>query len=261
MSTPQQAAPLREPRPGLRRQKALLALVLASIAGFVDAVGFIALHRLFVAHMSGNTVKLGIDLGKGRLGDALPLAVAVGLFVLGIATGSAIRELGFRRGWRSPASALIGLQGALIAGFMAYGSTVVHGASVPGHTAQGFYAMAAMAIVAMGLQTATLQHIGVQTIRTTYVSGILTSFAQAVVHWAVGDGGRRLSGRRAALLGGIWILYLAGGVLGAYTDGLWRLWSLGLPLGALAFVLAVDLWQPIEQHREEREGAADAARR
>jgi uncharacterized membrane protein YoaK (UPF0700 family) len=42
-----------------------LAFPLAGVGGFVDAVGFLTLAGLFVAHMSGNTIRLGVFVGEG----------------------------------------------------------------------------------------------------------------------------------------------------------------------------------------------------
>ena len=47
--------------------------------------------------------------------------------------------------------------------------------------------------------------------------------------------------RRARLHGGVWLSYLAGGVLGALLALRWDLWVLALPLVVLAILIGVDL--------------------
>jgi len=49
-----------------------IALSLAIIGGFVDAVGYLALFRLFTAHMRGNTVAGGADLAQQEWSEAVP---------------------------------------------------------------------------------------------------------------------------------------------------------------------------------------------
>lgn len=137
----------------VEREKTWLALVLASVAGFIDAVGYTTLDRLFVAHMSGNTARLGVFLGRGDFPAALPMVAAVTLFVLDIALGTVVGELATRRGVRSTAAVLLGLQAVLLAVFMAYGSLVLHGTSVNDHSLRGFYVLAALAIFSIGLSS------------------------------------------------------------------------------------------------------------
>lgn len=74
------------------------AIALAGVAGFVDAVGFLTLGGLFTAHMSGNTARLGVVLGRGDLSAAIPIVAAVALFVVGVAIGAVASELAARRG-------------------------------------------------------------------------------------------------------------------------------------------------------------------
>src|SRR5215211_2623206 len=51
----------------IRRRAAYgVAFPLAVVAGYVDAVGFFTLAGLFVAHMSSNTVRLGVFVGDGE---------------------------------------------------------------------------------------------------------------------------------------------------------------------------------------------------
>ena len=47
------------------RHALLLALILASLAGYVDALGFLALKGFFVSFMSGNSTRFSIALAGG----------------------------------------------------------------------------------------------------------------------------------------------------------------------------------------------------
>lgn len=205
-----------------------LAVVLAAVAGFVDVVGYLTLHHLFTAHMTGNTSKLGVALGHGNLNTALPLAVAPPLFVAGIAAGTMLHDRGYRR-------SILAAQAALITIYMAYGSTVIRHGTVPGHTASGFYPLAALAIVALGLQTAALTEIHGATVRTSYVSGVLTHLAQGIARR-----GRAASGGpdRLRLLGAIWIAYVVGATGAAYTLRQLAIWCLAIPVAVLLVAAA-----------------------
>jgi uncharacterized membrane protein YoaK (UPF0700 family) len=200
-----------------------LAVVLAAVAGFVDVVGYLTLHHLFTAHMTGNTSKLGVALGHGNLHAALPLAVAPFLFVFGIAAGTVLLDFGAR--WLA-----LGAQAVLTGAFMVYGESVIRHGTVPDHTISGFYVLATLATVSLGLQTAALTDIHGHTVRTSYVSGVLTNLTREAT--------RRLSGRGTGdhslrLLLAIWLAYVAGATLGSFGLKELSLWALAFPLGAL----------------------------
>ncbi|AZI34844.1 hypothetical protein NT2_02_04540 [Caenibius tardaugens NBRC 16725] len=60
-----------------------LALCLAALAGFVDAIGFIKSGGLFVSFMSGNSTRMAIGIVEfTRAG--LAAAALIGLFVMGV---------------------------------------------------------------------------------------------------------------------------------------------------------------------------------
>ena len=73
-------------RPG---REASLLLALASAAGFIDAVTYLGLGRVFTANMTGNTVLLGVAAAEGSSSDVLRALVALGGFCLGGAAGMA----------------------------------------------------------------------------------------------------------------------------------------------------------------------------
>jgi uncharacterized membrane protein YoaK (UPF0700 family) len=207
-----------------------LALLLAVIAGFTDVVGYLTLHQVFTAHMTGNTSKLGIALGTANGWAALPLAAAVALFAVGVGAGTLACDLGRR--WQ----ALLG-QAILLAAFTAVAASAVRHGSVPDHTLEGFYVLLALATVALGIQTAALTHIDATTVRTSYISGILTQLAQS--------GARRLAGRRSEnarpmLWTALCLCYLGGATLAGRGMESAGTWCLAGPVGLLVWAAAVD---------------------
>lgn len=248
----------------MSREKAALALMLPIVAGFIDAVGYLTLHHLFTAHMSGNSARLGVLVGQLNLASAVPMVAAVFLFIFGVAFATTLMEFATRRGVRSITALTLAVQAAMILVFMVYGSTMIgpHGA-VHDHSPQGFYVLAALAILSIGFQTCALQRVAGERTRTAYVSGMLTKFAQETVNWffwlhdggerrqpsylsnALRGGSRQEASARAALFGGIWCFYICGAVAGSYTHSMWFLWSLACPLALLVVIIAVDIIRPI----------------
>ena len=86
------------------REKAWLALLLAGVAGAVDAVGYLLLLHLFTAHMSGNSVAMGLSIGQTQWQTALLRAIPIPLFVFGVALGTAVIEIAIRQRIRSQRS-------------------------------------------------------------------------------------------------------------------------------------------------------------
>jgi uncharacterized membrane protein YoaK (UPF0700 family) len=215
-------------RPNPRLVKAL-AVELAAVAGFVDAVGYLTLHHVFTAHMTGNASKLGVALAHGRLVDAAPLAFVPVLFVLAVAAGTIAVD--HDRRWIAFA-----LQFAIVAAYMGYGGAVAHHGVAPAKSAPSFFVLVGLATFALGLQTAAVTRVDDATVRTTYISGMLTRLGQTA--------SRRLRGRRhddtpLELLLVIPVVYVAGATLGAWTLGHLDLWCLGIPLTGLGVATVV----------------------
>jgi len=76
------------------------AIALTFVAGYVDALGWLTLDRVFTAQMSGNLVLLAVHIVAGESGHTWLQADALIAFFGGLViTGSAI-EIGMRRRWR-----------------------------------------------------------------------------------------------------------------------------------------------------------------
>jgi uncharacterized membrane protein YoaK (UPF0700 family) len=76
-------------QPSLRRKaimRPIVALLLSTNAGYVDTVGFLGLHGLFTAHVTGNLVTLGASLALGTSGATTKiLALPVFFIVVALA--------------------------------------------------------------------------------------------------------------------------------------------------------------------------------
>jgi uncharacterized membrane protein YoaK (UPF0700 family) len=238
-------------------EKSLLAVVLAAVAGFVDVVGYLALFGIFTAHMSGNSAAFGAAVGRGPAAEIALRGLPILFFVVGVAVAGGVIELLARAKVRSPTAVALSAEVLCLVGLMAYKSLGAH-QELRRNTVT-FFVLVALAVGAMAIQTAALRRVGGRTVRTTYVTGMLTRLAEGIVNYAFlrldvrqgriggADGRLRLRSARTRilLLAGIWGCYAAGGVLGAVLDGRWRLRCLAVPVAVLVVVIVVDVTRPI----------------
>lgn len=199
----------------------LLAVALAGLAGFVDAVAFIELGGYFVSFMTGNSVQIGTGLADYAAAAILPLSL-VALFVAGVVASSlAVHKAGR---WRAPLTLL--LVTALL-------STAAYAAG------QGWSALAiACMALAMGSENAVFQRNGEVSIGVTYMTGALVKMGQGMASAIRGNGHS----------GWFWHLCLWGGltfgaVAGAFAfrayamQALWLASAVGLVLAFAALLL------------------------
>jgi uncharacterized membrane protein YoaK (UPF0700 family) len=232
-----------------------VAFPLAVVGGYVDAVGFLTLAGLFVAHMSGNTVRLGVFIGDGDWSLAAQRLVPIIVFTLGVIAGVALIEAQRRRAATAPAARALSVEVLLLLAFMLVGRAVLGGHSATGGS-WDYYLLATLAVLAMGWQNAALRRVAGVPLHTTFVTGIITHLADETVNgWYArrdlrragaarsADDAAAIAFRRARLHGGVWLSYLGGGVLGAFIALRWDLWSLTLPLVVLLVVIGVDAFR------------------
>src|SRR5437764_7000500 len=149
---------------------ALLALALA--AGFVDALSYLGLGRVFTANMTGNTVLLGVAVASGSSADALRAVASLGGFVLG--GGIGIVLIGARRAsWPRLTWPVFTLEtGALLALLIIW--TVVGVDPVR-------YLLVVLSGLAMGAQSAATRVSTVPGVNTTYMTSTLLNAMARVV--------------------------------------------------------------------------------
>lgn len=236
-------------RAGITRERAWLAVLLAWVGGGVDGVGYLLLAHLFTAHMSGNSVGMGVNAGGGDWREAIHRGFPIPLYVVGVLLGALLTEAGVRRGVRSVFAVPLGLEASLLLAFLIWMATEqARGSIAPfgGTATPAYFAAAALPTLAMGVQNATLRRVGRHTsVRTTYVTGMLTNLGEHLAAWLCRRPGSGNPLRDAGVFGGIWLGYAAGAVLAGFAAGRWGAWALIAPLAGLLCVIGYDLALPV----------------
>lgn len=166
-------------------------LVLTFSTGIADAVGYLALDKVFTGNMTGNVVILGMGAaGTTDLPVVGPL-LALASFMIGAACGGRAMR-GQPAGWTRRASYLIGVVGLLFAvAAIVFATVSVHEGSAMA------YSMTVGLAAAMGLQAAVARRIAVKDVTTVVVTSTITGLA---ADSRFGAGGGQPWVRRAAAI-------------------------------------------------------------
>ena len=184
----------------------MLAYALAAMAGYVDAIGFIASGGFFLSFMSGNTTRAGVGLpfGLAETGMAFSLIAA---FVGGTVAGSLLG----RRGWRSRESIIL------------WSIALVLTIACLLFDAGAAYPALLLTAAAMGAENTIFEEDGEVTIGLTYMTGTLVKTGQRIAGALAG--GPKWDWTPYALL---WVSLTTGSIAGAfahYGAGVGALWA------------------------------------
>jgi len=195
----------------------VLAIALAMLAGFVDALGFLTLGGLFVSFMSGNSTRMAVDLAGGVPGWQL-LGPLIAAFVVGVVGGATLGRIAGR--WRKQAVL------ACVSLLLALAAMLANEALVAPLLMAG----------AMGVMNAVFQRDGEVSIGVTYMTGTLVKFGQHLA--AALAGGPRFAWAPYLLL---WLGLVAGAFAGAAVFPTLELGALWIATAAAVLLLAVAL--------------------
>jgi uncharacterized membrane protein YoaK (UPF0700 family) len=201
-----------------------VAVCLAALAGFVDALAFQQLG-LFASFMSGNSTRIGVGLGAYDPGTAR----LAGALVLSFVTGVVVASIVARRWeqWRKPAVMTVVTLLLAVARVVAdwHGTDTV-----------------LLLAVAMGAANGVFIREGEVSIGVTYMTGSLVRLGQRLAGALMGDGDRWAWLPYLALWGG----FIAGAVLGARAyaeEGLDAL-TIAIPVSAVITLALAWLGRP-----------------
>lgn len=191
---------------------------MASVAGYVDAIGFLLTGGYFVSFMSGNSTRLGVDMFH-RADEALLAASLISAFVGGVMLGASVRRLRRRR----PEPAILMLLAVVLAicGYLA-----THAMHLPA---------ALLLAVAMGAENTVFAEGGEVRLGLTYMTGALVKVGKGFASSLFGEA--RFAWAPHLML---WIGLVAGAVTGASAyvrlgaSALWIAAGVFLALAALS---------------------------
>ncbi|RYY24998.1 MAG: DUF1275 domain-containing protein [Sphingomonadales bacterium] len=202
----------------------VIAMCLAALAGFVDALAFTSLGGFFASFMSGNSTRLGVGLGGGGMGEAMTALALVMSFVGGVIVASVIARA---YGDNARTSTMVVVTALLTA-------AAVVATLLPGPLVLIFLAMA------MGCENGVFNpgtgRDGEAGFGVTYLSGNLVRMAQKAANALMGDEDRWGWVPYLAL----WLGFIAGVVIGAASQFRWgweALWA--APVAAAAVTVAL----------------------
>lgn len=153
-----------------------MAISLAAVAGFVDAHLFLHVTSVFVANMSGNMVRVGIEVGDGHWSTAAGSLAALIAFTSGVIAAIAHHDRQLRSGRRVRPDQLLIAEMLLT---LALPLLLIFGhvefAASPGWRHVGIIALGAFA---MGIQASALRRVGEIAVATTYGTGTIVRIGE-----------------------------------------------------------------------------------
>ena len=215
------------------RTRDSLLLALSFAAGYVDALSYLGLSRVFTANMTGNTVLLAIGLAQLDADAAVRSSVALAGFLGGAAAGAWIVERDGAGGvWPRAVTLALSVETFILCLFAA-------GWQLVGDAPAAFplAVLIWLSALAMGVQSAAIRRLEVSGIATTYITGTLTHLAARFMRPTRQNSNSRF--RHGILLGAVWIVYFGGAAVAAIDLRLSSLLAQLLPIAVIMCVVVI----------------------
>jgi uncharacterized membrane protein YoaK (UPF0700 family) len=214
----------------------LLTFVLSVIAGSADAIGFLGLDALFIAHVTGNLVVLAARTAAGQHAHAAHL-LSVPVFIVALFAARLLASRLERSGIATLRPLLV-LQFLLLFGLFAISIGVGPRANPEGAT---MILAAMLGVSAMAMQNALVQISLKDSPSTAVMTTNLTRFVMDLGEVWLGRNpeARARAVARARRTGVAVGGFVVGAGLGAWCQARFGLWSLVVPTGLALAALAI----------------------
>ena len=210
-----------------------LVVVLAFTSGFVDAVAFLRLG-VFASVLTGNTILVALAIDSGNIPHAAVLLLAILGYISGVTIGARIANptQAPEKIWPSA------ITKTLLIEFLALLLLAIAGFSATAKPSGPFlYSLVALAALAMGIQSAAVQALGLPDISTTYITGTYTTFISRLVSPRGSKTGKVTVEKRLYVY--VIVMYVLAAIAGCAMETHWLQEALIIPVISIGFVIAV----------------------
>jgi uncharacterized membrane protein YoaK (UPF0700 family) len=209
----------KNPNPGLRKEDRttfLFSLVIAGVAAYVDATGFLLYSGVYLSFMSGNSTRAAVLVARGDWQQLAPVVGVIPTFVLGVTLGAIMHGI-FKRQGQAMVLSIAGIALGLVAALENYGQ-----AAGPNDTRLGLFLTLA---ATMGLLNSMAQRVDKVSISLTFVTGTLVRLGTAVAGQITNRGRSDGGDQRVTIvvLTSIYFAFFLGGVSGGIAAALYGL--------------------------------------
>ncbi|CAN5222338.1 YoaK family protein [soil metagenome] len=194
-----------------------LAIGLAALAGYVDAIAYLETGGFFVSFMSGNTTRLGVGLAHGSEAAVIASGL-IGCFFIGVTAASFAGDMA-SRSRRPTVLWIVSLMLAAAAVAAANGYTIASIASLA---------------FAMGAENAVLGEDGETSVALTYMTGTIVKLGRCLADALRGGDAK---GWGSYLL--LWAGLLAGATMGSAADSALGISALWISAASAAFLALI----------------------
>jgi len=215
-------------------QNARLGVLLAFVAGAVNAGGFFAVG-VYTSHMTGIVSGIADNAVIGASSMVLSGVCFVAAFVIGAATTTLLIKWGHQQLQRSVYALPLFVEGMVIASVGAFD------VSLPNNLAVKILAITLLLCFLMGMQNAIITKISRAEIRTTHMTGILTDIGISIGRLLWSSNHHQVEENalsRLKILAAVFFSFVTGGFVGALGFKYAGLWIM-VPLGVLVMLPSV----------------------
>ena len=242
---------LKIPSPAVSKEERTsfpFSLVIAAVAAYVDATGYLLYSGIYLSFMSGNSTRAAVLVARGDWQQLAPVVGVIPTFLLGVMLGTIVHGISKRRGQAivfSVAGIALGVVAALEIYWQSVGSNDTR--------LRLFFTLAA----AMGLLNSTVQRVNKVSVSLTFVTGTLvklgTAIGRQMTHRGRSDGGDQRA--TIVVLTSMYCAFFLGAVCGGLAAALYGLRCTIAP--AIVLIgLGLLCWFLEEENRTPTPGAS-----
>jgi uncharacterized membrane protein YoaK (UPF0700 family) len=220
-----------------RSESVAIALLLATVGGFLDAYTFVG-HQVFANAQTGNVVLFGVESASRHWREAMLHLIPIGGFLVGIAVAETLGRPRVRQWLRRPLRVALGAE-IVILGVLA---------TLPDSTPE--LIITVPIAFAAAIQFATFRILVDTPYSTLFATGNLRMLAVSAYQWIADRdiAGRQHAGRFAAVVGA----FVVGAVLGAICTNHFGTAAAAVAGGLLLVTLGALIHETRQLEREAR---------